>query len=97
VLGGTAVVLFAAMIVFTIGEMLCLPVSGAYVADLAPAEMRGRYMGVFGLSWSLAMCIGPLGLELYSRWPNALWAVSAVLGLAGAGIILRFGNPKPNL
>ena len=94
VFGGTALVLIAAMVVFTIGEMLCLPVSGAYVADLAPPEMRGRYMGVFGLSWSLAMCIGPLGLEIYKRWPTALWLISAGLGIAGAAIILSLGKTR---
>lgn len=92
IFGGYGVVLVAAMVVFTLGEMLCLPVSGAYVADLAPEEMRGRYMGVFGLSWSLAMCIGPLGMDLYRLWPDGLWLASAGLGLAGAAIISTLGK-----
>jgi MFS family permease len=95
IFGGAALVLIAAMVVFTVGEMLCLPVSGAYVADLSPAEMRGRYMGVNGLSWSFAMLIGPLvGISLYNSSPNTLWAGSAVLGLLGALIIVAFGRPR---
>lgn len=93
IFGGTAFVLVAAMVVFTVGEMLCLPVSGAYVADLSPAEMRGRYMGVNGLSWSLAMLIGPLvGITLYHSSPQTLWSGSALLGLLGATVIVAFGR-----
>jgi len=44
---------------FTFGEMISMPVAGAYVADLAPADKRGLYMGTYSLVWSLAFICGP--------------------------------------
>jgi dipeptide/tripeptide permease len=41
-----------AMFVFTVGEMVGMPVALAYVSKLAPKEMRGRYMGIYGLTWA---------------------------------------------
>ncbi|HEX2981663.1 MAG TPA: MFS transporter, partial [Anaerolineaceae bacterium] len=46
-----AYVLFAAAIVIiTIGEMVIMPTSQALAANFAPADMRGRYMAVYGLT-----------------------------------------------
>ncbi len=86
--------LTSAMVVFTLGEMLCLPVSGAHVAGLAPAEMRGRYMGLFGLSWSSAALVAPLGLALFDLSPALLWLSSALVGVAGAVTITLWGAPE---
>ena len=36
------------IVVFVIGEMLWVPTSQAVVADLAPSDIRGAYMGAFG-------------------------------------------------
>ena len=77
------------VMLFTLGEMIAMPVSGAYVADLAPAHQRGLYMGTYGLVWSLAFIGGPsLGMLLFSASPPALWGVCGVLGMLAAGIIL---------
>ncbi len=76
-------------LLFTLGEMIAMPVAAAYVADLAPAHQRGLYMGTYGLVWSLAFVCGPsLGLLLYSVSPTAVWTLCGVLGLAAACIIL---------
>jgi len=76
-------------VLFTLGEMIAMPVAAAYVADLAPAHQRGVYMGAYGLVWSLAFVCGPsLGLLLYSVSPTAVWALCGVLGLGAASIIL---------
>ena len=40
-----------AMVIITIGEMFVSPIGQAIVARMAPEEMRGRYMAVFGFSW----------------------------------------------
>ena len=42
-----AAILFV-VVVFVFGEMLWVPTSQAVVADLAPADIRGAYMGAFG-------------------------------------------------
>src|SRR5438552_1998178 len=74
---------------FTLGEMVAMPVSAAYVADLAPAHQRGLYMGTYGLTWSLAFVCGPsLGMLLFSLSRIGLWTACGALGLLASGIIL---------
>ncbi len=81
--------LVACMAVFTLGEMLALPMASAYVADLAPPQMRGRYMGVNGMTWALALIIGPVaGMKLFALHPVAYWVGCATLGILAAMVIL---------
>jgi MFS family permease len=84
----TIPLLILVVITFTFGEMVCMPVSAAYTANLAPAEMRGRYMGVYGFSWAAAIVCGPvIGMTLFSIDPALLWTLCGVLGLVAAIII----------
>lgn len=41
------------MVVMTFGELTLVPTASKYVADIAPADMRGRYMSIYWLSWTL--------------------------------------------
>ncbi len=78
-----------AMFVLTLGEILSMPVAVAYIADLAPETMRGRYMGAHGFTWSVALIFGPaLGMFLFSQSATWLWSVCALSGLVGAVIML---------
>ncbi len=36
------------MLIWTLGEIIYAPVASAYVADIAPEHLRGRYQGVRG-------------------------------------------------
>lgn len=74
------------MIVLTIGEMIIIPTSTALTANLAPPDMRGRYMGVYGLTWSIGFGVGPvLGGLLNDYWaPRAVWYGGFVIGLLSA-------------
>jgi MFS family permease len=84
----TLPLLVTTIVLFTLGEMVASPISGAYVADLAPADRRGLYMGAWGLTWSLAFVFGPgLGMMLFSSSPAALWVTCGLLGVVAAGII----------
>ncbi|MCI0748570.1 MAG: MFS transporter [Verrucomicrobia subdivision 3 bacterium] len=84
----TVPLLAIVIVVITFGEMLAMPVSIAYSANLAPAAMRGRYMGVYGSSWSISVLVGPmLGMTLFSYQPALLWAVCGALGLLAAAAI----------
>ena len=75
-------------VLFTVGEMISMPVSGAYVADLAPEHQRGLYMGLYGLTWSIAFVCGPsLGLWLFSNSPIVLWSACGLLGILAAMIV----------
>ncbi|MDP3237307.1 MAG: MFS transporter [Myxococcales bacterium] len=46
--------------VWTLGEIVMAPVNSTVVADRAPAHLRGRYQGAFGLTWSLALVTAPV-------------------------------------
>jgi MFS family permease len=86
----TLPLLVATTALFTLGEMISMPISAAYVADLAPADQRGLYMGTYGLTWSVAFVFGPsLGMLLFSSSPAALWVLCGGLGAAAAAVILR--------
>jgi len=90
--------LVVCMLIFTVGEMLSLPMASAYVADLAPPEMRGRYMGVNGMTWALSLILGPaLGMKLFAANAAAYFLICAALGLlAGIAISLRVkSSPMP--
>jgi MFS family permease len=80
-----------AMVVITIGEMIVTPFQQSLVASFAPEDMRGRYMAVSGLTWSIAFTVGPYfaGLMLDSGNPNLLWVFCGIVGiLAALGFII---------
>jgi MFS family permease len=88
-LAHTVPALTACMLLLTLGEMTAMPVQAAYVSNLAPAHLRGRYVGVFGLNWALALIIAPaLGLKMLAYNPALLWFGGGALGVLAAGIIL---------
>lgn len=77
------------MTVFTFGEMFSMPIAMAYAAELSPAHMRGRYMGVYSLVWGLALTIGPAaGMAIFEFDPFLLWTSCGALGLIAAVITL---------
>jgi len=57
------------------------------VAALAPADIRGAYMGIFSSTWSVGWALTPfLGLQVRSAYGDAtMWMCVAVLGVT-AGI-----------
>jgi len=80
----SGIALFAlAMIIITIGEMIVSPFQQSVVASFAPEDMRGRYMAVSSLSWSVAFTIGPYfaGLILDSANPDMLWLLCGGIGI----------------
>jgi MFS family permease len=94
----TVPMLALCMIIFTFGEMLTMPMASAYIANLAPAHMRGRYLGVSALTWSLALIVGPgLGMKLFTCNPNLYWLSCAAMGLIAAGIIAITVKPSAAL
>jgi MFS family permease len=72
-----------AMVIITIGEMVVAPFQQSLVAGFAPEHMRGRYMAVSSLTWSIAFTVGPYfaGLILDSPNPNMLWLLCGFIGL----------------
>ncbi|MFI5533647.1 MDR family MFS transporter [Kitasatospora sp. NPDC051853] len=82
------------VVIWTIGEIVNAPTMMALVAELAPAEARGRYQGVYSLSWSLAMFLGPAGGALLLEYGGgvAAWGACALLGSAAAAGFLLLGR-----
>jgi MFS family permease len=79
----------AAVAVWTFGEMFGSPSTAAFIADRAPAHLRGRYQSTLGITYSLAFTIGPIGgTAIYEWWPRGLWIVCAALGVVGAALAL---------
>jgi MFS family permease len=67
------------------------------VAELAPEDMRGRYMGFYGLIWGVSFGIGPLtgGLILSASngaYRRVLWYAALVVGMLGAAAFLVLGR-----
>lgn len=75
-----------AVIIATIGEMIFFPTNKALAANFAPAELRGRYMAVYDLGWTIPATFGPAaaGLILDHYNPNLLWYLGGVLCAASA-------------
>jgi predicted MFS family arabinose efflux permease len=72
-----------AMVIMTVGELVVVPRSSAYAANLAPVDKRGRYMSLYGLTWNVAAGISPVlgGLVSDRIGPRAPWTFGAVIGL----------------
>jgi MFS family permease len=89
VFADTVPLLAATVVVWTLGEIVFSPIASAYVADVAPAHLRGRYQGAWGTSFGIALVAGPvLGTALYSVSPDALWVACGLAGLVSAALVL---------
>jgi MFS family permease len=86
-LWSTGIAALAAMlVVFVLGEMLWAPTSQALAARLAPARLRGAYMGAYGVGGSVAFMLAPFGfLHVKSAaGGTALWLTVAGVAVAAA-------------
>jgi MFS family permease len=78
------------VLVWTLGEIVYAPVASAYVADIAPEHLRGRYQGAWGLTWGLAFVFAPaLGAAIFAWSPDGLWLTCGLLGLLAALLLLE--------
>jgi MFS family permease len=86
-LATTAATYAATIVVWTFGEMLLLPTAHTVIADLAPAERRGGYQGLYGVTWSVATIVGPLlgGAAAGTLGYPSLWLGCMGLATLGAG------------
>ncbi len=88
---------WASMVILTIGELLLAPTGSAMAANLAPADMRGRYMGLYGLTWGVSFGLGPViaGLLNDNVAPAAMWLFAGLTGLAAALGFALLGRRTP--
>jgi MFS family permease len=89
----TALFLAVTVVIWTFGEMIAAPVGNAYVADLAPPHLRGRYQGAFSLTYMLGFVLAPaIGTQVFARSPTGLWLLCGLLSLVSGAMIL--GSPR---
>ncbi|MFJ9154694.1 MDR family MFS transporter, partial [Streptomyces sp. NPDC102270] len=72
--------------VWTLGEMINAPTQTGLVVRLSPAHGRGRYQGMYTLSWSVAALVAPLmsGFVIDLFGAEWLWGLCAVVGTVAA-------------
>jgi MFS family permease len=74
--------------------------TAALVADLAPAQARGRYQAMFGWGWSAASLTGPtVGTFVYGTLgPAATWlgclAIGALCGVGALALASRVARRR---
>jgi predicted MFS family arabinose efflux permease len=74
------------IVLFVLGEMLWVPTSQAIVAGLAPADLRGAYMGAFGSMAAVGFALAPFtGLQVRASYgDDAMWAMFAAVSVVSA-------------
>ncbi len=85
------------MVALTVGELILVPTSSTYAANLAPADKRGRYMSLYGLSWGVASGVGPVvgGALNDTLGPRSPWIVGSLIGLCSTIAFLRLVSRTP--
>jgi MFS family permease len=89
------------MVILTFGELTLIPTATTYVANIAPPDLRGRYMSVYWLCWGLSRGAAPLlGGWLNDRVsPRSIWIAGLLIGLTstcGLALMARLQS-KPSL
>jgi MFS family permease len=84
-LGHSLIGFWISIVIMTVGELILMPTASTFVAATAPADMRGRYMSVAGLTWSVAAGIAPLmgGFLNDNIAPVATWYGGFIIGIFG--------------
>jgi MFS family permease len=86
------------VVLWTVGEMLSMPILTAWVGQRAPQGMRGRYMGAISAMFSIAWVVAPvLGGGLYAIHPSAIWYWSLVVAVIVAIGFRRLALSEPNV
>jgi MFS family permease len=82
-LAGSLVGFWGSMVIMTIGELVIVPTSSTFVANRAPADKRGRYMSLYGLSWGAASGLGALagGFLNDTFGPVYIWYGGFIAGI----------------
>ncbi|MFD4695946.1 MDR family MFS transporter [Streptomyces niveus] len=84
---GSLAVYALAVLVWTIAEIINAPTQTSLVVRLSPVHGRGRYQGMYTMSWAVAGLVAPLmsGFLIDHYGADWLWGVCAVLGTVAAG------------
>lgn len=90
------VVVLGGSVVYTFGELLGGPVLGALGAEAAPEHLRGRYLSLMQLAWTISGTIAPVTFAwLLDRGESPIWLALGAVNLAGALLAVRLGRVMP--
>ena len=81
-------VTYACVLLICLGIVLLIPISATVVSNLAPADLRGRYMGTWTLVYMGGYALGPLlgGWALAQLGGRGAFAVISAVALLGAAL-----------
>ncbi|WP_434591485.1 MDR family MFS transporter [Streptomyces sp. A5-4] len=84
---GSIAVYAMTVCVWTLAEIVNAPTQTGLVVRLSPVHGRGRYQGMYTMSWSAAALVAPLmaGFLIDRYGAEWLWGACAVLGTVAAG------------
>jgi MFS family permease len=80
----------ATIVIWTFGEMILFPGASAYMAEIAPEEKRGAYMGMYLMTFSIAFAVAPsIGTATLQRFgATTLWTAAFIGGCLSAAMML---------
>ncbi|MEJ7760765.1 MAG: MFS transporter [Gemmatimonadaceae bacterium] len=92
----SAATVVISIVIWTFGEMMLFPQASAFVAEIAPPERRGEYMGAYSLAFSLAFAIAPWAgaVGLTRLGAQTLWLVVFAVGIVSAAMMLRVSTAR---
>ncbi|MFK0023265.1 MFS transporter [Streptomyces sp. NPDC090798] len=91
VLPGWAVIagLLIAMVLYTVAEMLSSPPTSELSVVMAPEHLRGRYLGVYQLSWSVGGAVAPALLTALLEGGAALpWVFLTAISVLAVPLVI---------
>jgi len=90
----------AGVVVLTLGEIVFVPASSAFVANIAPADMRGRYMAMAGLFFGIGSSAGSqIAFSIFGALADKqlTWGILGIIGFAtsiGYALMLKMTRKK---
>lgn len=92
----SAPALLCAAVLWTFGEMIAMPASGAYATDIAPPGRAGQYAGAYASTFSLAILVGPWAgtIALDRVGGTWLWTAVFLAGMLGAAVLTFTAEPR---
>jgi MFS family permease len=85
------------MVIMSMGELILVPTGTKYVADIAPENLRGRYMSIYWLTWGVSRSLAPMvGGYLHDAIaPQAIWWGGLAIGLISTiGLFMLSRQPE---
>ena len=90
------VVMLVGAAVYTAGELTGGPVFSATAAEAAPDHLRGRYLGLFQLSWGVGGAVTPVAFTwLLAYGQTTVWWVLALVALVSAAYLQTLPRALP--